>query len=65
MTGRKTIYEAVVSHGYRICTDVDPQSEMEKDAEMLGVQVSALIIDTISGMQDVAEQIGLKGTIVE
>lgn len=108
---------AVVSHGWGICTDVEPQSEMEKvlfaideltglvtttalvrpsksvldlkpksvkkkwkdkrfaagvdrsliekGAEMLGVQVSDLIIDTIHGMQDVAEQIGLKGTVVQ
>lgn len=108
---------AVVSHGWGICTDVEPQSEMEKvlyaideltglitttalvrpsksvldlkpksvkkkwkdkrfaagvdrsliekGAEMLGVQVSDLIIDTIAGMQEVAEQIGLKGSIVE
>lgn len=108
---------AVVSHGWEICTDIEPQSEMEKvlyaideltglitttalvrpsksvldlkpksvkkkwkdkrfaagvdrsliekGAEMLGVQVSDLIIDTIAGMQEVAEQIGLKGSIVE
>lgn len=108
---------AVVSHGWGICTDIEPQSEMEKvlyaideltglvtttalvrpsksvldlkpksvkkkwkdkrfaagvdrsiierGAEMLGVQVSDLIIDTIMGMQDVAEQIGLKGNAVE
>jgi predicted hydrolase (HD superfamily) len=108
---------AVVSHGWGICTDVEPQSEMEKvlfaideltglvtttalvrpsksvldlkpksvkkkwkdkrfaagvdrsliekGAEMLGVQVSDLIIDTINGMQDVAEEIGLKGTVVK
>ncbi len=108
---------AVVSHGWGICTDVEPQSEMEKvlyaideltglvtttalvrpsksvldlkpksvkkkwkdkrfaagvnrsiiekGAAMLGVQVSDLIIDTIRGMQDVAEQIGLKGSVVE
>jgi predicted hydrolase (HD superfamily) len=108
---------AVVSHGWGICTDIEPQSEMEKvlyaideltglvtttalvrpsksvldlkpksvkkkwkdkrfaagvdrsiierGAEMLGVQVSDLITDTIMGMQDVAEQIGLKGNAVE
>lgn len=108
---------AVVSHGWGICTDVEPQSEMEKvlyaideltglvtttalvrpsksvldlkpksvkkkwkdkrfaagvdrsliekGAERLGVQVSDLIIDTIAGMQEVAEQIGLKGSIAE
>ena len=108
---------AVVSHGWGICTDVEPQSEMEKvlyaideltglvtttalvrpsksvmdlkpksvkkkwkdkrfaggvdrsiierGAEMLGVQVSDLILDTIMGMQDVAEEIGLKGNVAE
>lgn len=108
---------AVVSHGWGICTDIEPQSEMEKvlyaideltglvtttalvrpsksvldlkpksvkkkwkdkrfaagvdrsiierGAEMLGLQVSDLIIETIAGMQDVAEQIGLEGNIVQ
>lgn len=108
---------AVVSHGYGICTDVKPQSEMEKvlyaideltglvattalvrpsksvldmkpksvkkkwkdkrfaagvdrsiiqrGAEMLGVQVSDLIVETIMGMRDVADEIGLKGTVSE
>ena len=108
---------AVVSHGYGICTDVEPQSEMEKvlyaideltglvtttalvrpsksvldmkpksvkkkwkdkrfaagvdrsiiqrGAEMLGVQVSDLILDTIMGMREVADQIGLKGTVAD
>ncbi len=108
---------AVVSHGWGICTDVEPQSEMEKvlfaideltglvtttalvrpsksvldlkpksvkkkwkdkrfaagvdrsiiekGAEMLGVQVSDLILGTIMGMQEVAEQIGLKGSVVK
>lgn len=108
---------AVVSHGWGTCSEVEPQSEMEKTlfaideltglvtttalvrpsksvldlkpksvkkkwkdkrfaagvdrsviekgAEMLGVQVADLIIDTITGMQDVAEEIGLKGNIVE
>ena len=106
---------AVVSHGYGICTEVEPQSEMEKvlyaideltglvattalvrpsksvldmkaksvkkkwkdkrfaagvdrsiiqrGAEMLGVQVADLIQDTIMGMRDVAEEIGLKGSV--
>ena len=105
---------AVVSHGWGICSDVQPKSEMEKvlyaideltglvattalvrpsksvmdlkpksvkkkwkdkrfaagvdrsiiarGAEMLGVEVSALIEDTISGMREVADAIGLKGT---
>ena len=104
---------AVVSHGYGICTDVEPQSEMEKvlfaideltglvattalvrpsksvldmkpksvkkkwkdkrfaaggdrtiiqkGSEMLGVQVGDLILDTIMGMREVADEIGLKG----
>jgi len=106
---------AVVSHGYGICTDVEPQSEMEKvlyaideltglvvttalvrpsksvldmkpksvkkkwkdkrfaagvdrsiiekGAEMLGVQVSDLITDTIMGMREVADDIGLRGRV--
>ena len=103
---------AVVSHGWGICTDVKPETEMEKvlyaideltglvvttalvrpsrsvmdvkpksvkkkwkdkrfaagvdrsiienGANMLGVEISELIIDTIAGMQEVAEEIGLK-----
>ena len=106
---------AVVSHGWGICTDVKPESEMEmvlyaideltglvvtsalvrpsksvmdmktksvkkkwkqkqfaagvdrsiieKGAEMLGVELSELITDTIMGMRDVAAEIGLKGTV--
>ncbi|MFT5700709.1 MAG: putative hydrolase (HD superfamily) [Desulforhopalus sp.] len=106
---------AVVSHGWGICTDIEPKSEMEKvlyaideltglvattalvrpsksvldltpksvkkkwkdkrfaagvdrsiierGAEMLDVQVTDLILDTIMGMQEVAEQIGLKGNV--
>jgi len=105
---------AVVSHGYGICTDVEPQSELEKvlyaideltglvvttalvrpsksvmdvtaksvknkwkdkrfaagvdrsiiekGAQMLGVELTDLITDTIMGMRDVAEEIGLKGS---
>jgi putative nucleotidyltransferase with HDIG domain len=105
---------AVVSHGWGICTDVEPQTEMEKvlyaideltglvvttalvrpsrslmdlkaksvkkkwkdkrfaagvdrsiiekGARMLGVDVSELITDTISGMREVADEIGLRGT---
>lgn len=108
------IIRAVISHGYGICTDVEPISEMEKvlyaideltglvattalvrpsksvldvqpksvkkkwkdkrfaagvdrsiierGAEMLGVEVADLLVDTIAGMQEAAEQIGLKGT---
>jgi putative nucleotidyltransferase with HDIG domain len=106
---------AVVSHGWGICTDVKPESDMEKvlyaideltglvvtsalvrpsksvmdmkaksvkkkwkqkqfaagvdrsiiekGAEMLGVELSELITDTIMGMRDVAEEIGLKGNV--
>jgi len=106
---------AVVSHGWGICSDIKPQSEMEKvlfaideltglvfttalvrpsksvmdmkpksvknkwkdkrfaagvdrsiiekGADMLGVQVSELIADTIMGMREVAEAIGLKGDL--
>ena len=104
---------AVVSHGWGICSDVAPQTELEKvlyaideltglvvttalvrpsksvldvktksvkkkwkdkrfaagvdrsiiekGAEMLGVELTELITDTITGMQEVAEEIGLKG----
>lgn len=104
---------AVVSHGWGICSDVEPKSELEKvlfaideltglvvatalvrpsksvmdvkpksvkkkwkdkrfaagvdrsiiekGAEMLNVDVADLIADTIMGMQEVAEAIGLKG----
>ena len=104
---------AVVSHGWGICTDVKPETEMEKvlyaideltglvvttalvrpsksvmdvktksvkkkwkdkrfaagvdrsiienGAQMLGVEIAELITDTIAGMQEVAEEIGLKG----
>jgi putative nucleotidyltransferase with HDIG domain len=104
---------AAVSHGWGICTDVKPESDMEKvlyaideltglvvtsalvrpsksvmdmkaksvkkkwkqkqfaagvdrsiiekGAEMLGVELGELITDTIMGMREVAEEIGLKG----
>ena len=104
---------AVVSHGWGICADIEPKSELEKvlfaigeltglvvttalvrpsksvmdvkpksvkkkwkdkrfaagvdrsiiekGAEMLNVDVSDLIADTIMGMREVAESIGLKG----
>jgi putative nucleotidyltransferase with HDIG domain len=104
---------AVVSHGWGICTEVKPESELEKvlytideltglvvttalvrpsksvmdvktksvkkkwkdkrfaagvdrsiiekGAEMLGIELPDLINDTIMGMRDVAEDIGLKG----
>ena len=106
---------AVISHGWGICSDVKPESEMEKvlyaideltglvvttalvrpsksvmdlktksvkkkwkdkrfaagvdrsiienGAEMLGVEIPELITDTIAGMQEVAEKIGLKGSV--
>jgi len=105
---------AVVSHGWGICSDVEPRSELEKvlfaideltglvttsalvrptksvmdmktksvkkkwknkkfaagvdrsiiekGCEMLGMELSDLITDTIMGMREVAEEIGLKGT---
>ncbi len=104
---------AVVSHGWGICSDVMPETKLEKTlfaideltglvvttalvrpsrsvmdvevnsvkkkwkdkrfaagvnrdiiqkgAEMLGIELSQLIDDTIKGMQEVAEEIGLKG----
>lgn len=106
---------AVISHGWGICVDVKPESDMEKvlyaideltglvvtsalvrpsksvldmkaksvkkkwkdkrfaagvdrsiiqkGAEMLGVEVGELINDTIMGMREVAEEIGLKGSV--
>jgi putative nucleotidyltransferase with HDIG domain len=106
---------AVVSHGWGICSEVKPESDMEKvlyaideltglvvtsalvrpsksvmdmkaksvkkkwkqkqfaagvdrsiiekGAEMLGVELSELITDTIMGMRAVAEEIGLKGNV--
>ncbi len=110
----ESIIRAVVSHGYGICTDIEPQSALEKvlfavdeltglvattalvrpsksvmdlkaksvkkkwkdkrfaagvdrgiiekGAAMLDVELSELITDTITGMRDVADAIGLKGT---
>ena len=104
---------AVVSHGWGLCSEVEPQTELEKvlyaideltglvvttalvrpsksvmdvkvksvkkkwkdkrfaagvdrsiiekGAQMLGMEVSELITDTLAGMQEVAEEIGLKG----
>jgi putative nucleotidyltransferase with HDIG domain len=106
---------AVVSHGWGICSEVKPESDMEKvlyaideltglvvtsalvrpsksvmdmkaksvkkkwkqkqfaagvdrsiiekGAEMMGVELSELITDTIMGMREVAEEIGLKGNV--
>lgn len=104
---------AVVSHGWGLCSEVEPQTELEKvlyaideltglvvttalvrpsksvmdvkensvkkkwkdkrfaagvdrsiiekGAQMLGMELTDLIADTISGMQEVAEEVGLKG----
>jgi putative nucleotidyltransferase with HDIG domain len=38
------------------------RSIIEKGAAMLGVELSELVTDTIMGMREVAEDIGLKGT---
>ncbi|MGA8181159.1 MAG: HD domain-containing protein [Desulfobacterales bacterium] len=106
---------AVVSHGWGICSDVEPKTELEKvlyaideltglvvttalvrpskslmdlkaksvkkkwkdkrfaagvdrsiiekGAKMLGVELTELITDTIMGMREVADKIGLKGEI--
>ena len=103
---------AVISHGWGLCVDVEPQTDLEKvlyaideltglvvtaalvrpsksvmdlkaksvkkkwknkrfaagvdrsiilkGAEMLGIEITELITDTIMGMCDVAEEIGLK-----
>jgi putative nucleotidyltransferase with HDIG domain len=108
------LIRAVVSHGWGICTDVQPETRMEKvlyaideltglvatsalvrptksvmdmkaksvkkkwkdkrfaagvdrsiiqkGADMLGVELGQLITDTIMGMREVADDIGLKGT---
>ncbi len=105
---------AAVSHGWGICSDVEPLTELEKvlyavdeltglvvttalvrpsrsvldttaksvqkkwkdkrfaagvdrsiierGAQMLGMDLTSLITDTIMGMREVAEEIGLKGT---
>ena len=104
---------AVVSHGWGLCSEVEPQTELEKvlyaideltglvvttalvrpsksvmdvkvksvkkkwkdkrfaagvdrsiiekGARMLGMELSDLLADTLAGMQEVAEEIGLKG----
>ncbi|HER23568.1 MAG TPA: HD domain-containing protein [Candidatus Atribacteria bacterium] len=44
----------------RFAAGVD-RSIVEKGAQMLGMELTDLIADTISGMQEVAEEIGLKG----
>ncbi len=112
----KEYIRAVVSHGWGICSDVEPESTLEKTlysideltgliaanamvrpsksvmdmtvksvkkkwkspsfaagvdrsiiqkgAEMLGVEIGELIEDTIMGMREVAEEIGLKGNTI-
>ena len=109
----KEYIRAVVSHGWGICSDVEPRTELEKvlyaideltglvvttalvrpskslmdlktksvkkkwkdkrfaagvnrsviekGADMLGMEIPDLITDTIMGMREVAEEIGLKG----
>jgi len=104
---------AVVSHGWGLCSEVEPQTELEKvlyaideltglvvttalvrpsksimdvkvksvkkkwkdkrfaagvdrsiiekGAQMLGIELTDLLADTLAGMQEVAEEIGLKG----
>lgn len=111
----KEYVRAVVSHGWGICSDVEPKTELEKvlyaideltglvvttalvrpsksvmdlkaksvkkkwkdkrfaagvdrtiiekGTEMLGMELTELITDTIMGMRDVAEEIGLKGAV--
>ena len=108
---------AVVSHGWELCSEVEPQTELEKvlyaideltglvvttalvrpsksvmdvkvksvkkkwkdkrfaagvdrsiiekGTQMLGMELSDIIADTIAGMQEVAEEIGLKGNAEE
>jgi putative nucleotidyltransferase with HDIG domain len=108
---------AVISHGYGICTDVEPKTEVEKvlyaideltglvvtsalvrpsksvldmkpksvkkkwkdkrfaagvdrsiiekGCKMLGMDLSDLIADTIMGMREVADAIGLRGSVTE
>lgn len=104
---------AVISHGWGLCSEVEPQTELEKvlyaideltglvvttalvrpsksvmdvkvksvkkkwkdkrfaagvdrsiiekGAQMLGMELTGLLADTLAGMQEVAEEIGLKG----
>jgi predicted hydrolase (HD superfamily) len=111
----KEYIRAVVSHGWGICSDVEPKTELEKvlyaideltglvvttalvrpsksvmdlnaksvkkkwkdkrfaagvdrsiidkGAQMLGMERTELITDTIMGMREVAEEIGLKGVV--
>jgi len=48
----------------RFAAGVD-RSIIQRGAEMLGVQVGDLIQETIMGMREVADEIGLKGSAVE
>ena len=48
----------------RFASGVD-RSVIEKGAGMLGMELSELITDTIMGMREVAEQVGLKGALNE
>ena len=45
----------------RFAAGVD-RSIIEKGARMLDIEISDLITDTLAGMQEVADEIGLKGT---
>jgi predicted hydrolase (HD superfamily) len=44
----------------RFAAGVD-RSIIEKGAEMMGMELGELITDTIMGMREIAEKIGLKG----
>jgi predicted hydrolase (HD superfamily) len=46
----------------RFAAGVD-RSIIEKGARMLGLELNELITDTIMGMREVAESIGLKGEV--
>jgi len=46
----------------RFAAGVD-RSIIEKGAQMLGMDLGEMITDTIVGMREVAEEIGLKGNI--
>lgn len=48
----------------RFAAGVD-RSIIERGADMLGIELGDLINDTIMGMREVAESIGLKGNIDE
>jgi predicted hydrolase (HD superfamily) len=46
----------------RFAAGVD-RSIIEKGAQMLDMELTELITDTIMGMREVAEEIGLKGAV--